>query len=237
VPSTHLPHLTPSATAKSTNWSGYGVTAASGKHIRFVSANFNVPDVNCTSSPVGSSGFAYAAHWVGLDGLNDKTVEQTGASGFCDSSGTPTYIVWYEMFPSPPASFTGVNPGDAMKASVFFDGSKYNLVLDDVTNGTSLNVTLGCPSGSACKNNSAEIITEDPGGAVAGGVNLADFGMINYTGATVTSTTGKHGTLASKSKYWKSTSITMVDPSGSKMAVPSALYGGQAFSVSWRSFS
>jgi hypothetical protein len=42
---------------------------------------------------------------------------------------------------------------------------------------------------------------------------------------------------ASKPKHWKSTSITMVDhPGGSKMAVPSALYGGQAFSVTWRTF-
>lgn len=237
LPSTHLPHLAPAASATSTNWSGYAVTADSGKHIRFVSANFTIPSVNCVNSPIGSSGFAYAAHWVGIDGFSDKTVEQTGVDAFCDSTGTPGYFAWYEMYPLAPVAFSGVGPGDAVNVSVYFNGSAYNLVLTDVTTGGFINVTQHCPTGSKCLNNSAEVITEDPGGAVAGGYNLADFGMANYTGATVTSTTGKHGTLSAKSKYWKSTAISMIDPAKAKMAVPSALYGGRAFDVAWRSAS
>lgn len=68
---------------------GAGKAADSGKHIRFASANFTIPSVNCANSPVGSSGFAYAAHWVGIDAFNDSTVEQTGVDAFCDSTGTP----------------------------------------------------------------------------------------------------------------------------------------------------
>ena len=51
----------------------------------------------------------------------------------------------------------------------------------------------------------------------------------------MTSLTGTHGTLAAQSKNWTSTEIVMEDAGGTMMAVPSALYGGQAFNVAWRS--
>jgi hypothetical protein len=235
LPGTHLPHLAPQMSVASSNWSGYAVAADSGVRIRFVSANFTIPSLNCANSPLGSSGFAYAGHWAGLDGFNDATAEQTGVDAFCDSSGTPAYYAWYEMYPLAPVAFTGVNPGDAIHVSVFFDGSAYNLVLTDLTTGGFINTTQPCPSGSTCRNKSAEVITEDPGGAVAGGFNLADFGMANYTGASVTSLTGTHGTLAAQSKDWTSTEIVMEGTGGTMMAVPSALEGGQAFNVAWRS--
>jgi peptidase A4-like protein len=237
LPATHLPHLAPQMSVTSNNWSGYAAVADSGVRIRFVSANFNIPSLNCANSPLGSSGFAYAGHWAGLDGFNDATVEQTGVDAFCDSSGTPTYYAWYEMYPLAPVAFTGVNPGDAIHVSVFFTGSAYDLALTDLTTGGSIDTTQPCPSGSTCHNKSAEVITEDPGGAVAGGFNLADFGMANYTGATVTSIDGSHGTLAAQRNKWTSTEIIMEDSGGTMMAVPSALEGGQAFNVAWRSAS
>jgi Peptidase A4 family len=235
LPSTHLPHLAPHMSVASSNWSGYAAAADSGVRIRFVSVNFTIPSLNCANSPLGSSGSAYAAHWAGLDGFNDATAEQTGVDAFCDSSGTPAYYAWYEMYPLAPVAFTGVNPGDAIHVSVYFDGSAYNLVLTDLTTGGFINTTQPCPSGSTCRNKSAEVITEDPGGAVAGGFDLADFGMANYTGARVTSLTGTHGTLAAQPNNWTSTEIVMQDTGGTMMAVPSALEGGQAFNVTWRS--
>jgi len=235
LPGTHLPHLAPQMSVASSNWSGYAVAANSGVRIRFVSVNFTIPSLNCANSPLGSSGSAYAGHWAGLDGFNDTTAEQTGVDAFCDSSGTPAYYAWYEMYPLAPVAFTGVNPGDAIHVSVYFDGSAYNLVLTDLTTGGFINTTQPCPSGSTCRNKSAEVITEDPGGAVAGGFDLADFGMANYTGARVTSLTGTHGTLAAQPNNWTSTEIVMQDTGGTMMAVPSALEGGQAFNVAWRS--
>jgi len=235
LPGTHLPHLAPQMSVASSNWSGYAVAANSGVRIRFVSVNFTIPSLNCANSPLGSSGSAYAGHWAGLDGFNDATAEQTGVDAFCDSSGTPAYYAWYEMYPLAPVAFTGVNPGDAIHVSVYFDGSAYNLVLTDLTTGGFINTTQPCPSGSTCRNKSAEVITEDPGGAVAGGFDLADFGMANYTGARVTSLTGTHGTLAAQPNNWTSTEIVMQDTSGTMMAEPSTLEGGQAFNVTWRS--
>jgi hypothetical protein len=219
--------------------SGYAAETVAGVRFRFVAADFNVPSVNCANSPPGSSGYATASHWVGLEDRK-ITIEQIGVDGRCDSSGTPTYVAWYQMWPlmAEYVPSTGVNPGDAIIAQVSFNASTstYNLLLKDVTTGglILINTNQKCPAGFTCRDNIAEVITEDPNGGVAGGVNLANFGMVNYTGVSVTSLDGTHGTLAAKSGRWTSTKITMTDPSGHTMASPSALYGGQAFNVTWR---
>lgn len=237
--SQRAPHAGPGPTVVHHSGSGYRAETVAGVRFRFVAADFNVPSVNCANSPLGSSGHATASHWVGLEDRK-ITIEQIGVDGRCDSSGTPTYVAWYQMWPltAEYVPSTGVNPGDAMTAQVSFNASTstYNLFLKDVTTGGGLiliNTNQKCPAGFTCRDNIAEVITEDPSGGVACGVNLADFGMVNYTGASVTSLDGTHGTLAAKSGRWTSTKITMTDPSGHTMASPSALYGGQAFNVTW----
>ena len=231
LPPTHLPHLTPHAVVSSRNWSGYAAVAKSGVRLRYVAANFTVPSVNCAASTLGSSGFAYASNWAGIDGFSSSTVEQTGVDSFCDTSGTAQYDAWYEMFPLNPVVFSGVNPGDAIAVSVYFNGTVYSLTLTDLTTGGKVQTSQPCPQGSTCRNSSAEIITEDPGNAEPT-VDLADFGMANITGAAVTSVSGTRGTLAANS-LWTSTEIVMKDASKKAMAQPSALYGGQAFNVRW----
>ncbi len=191
-----------------------------------------MPAVNCSRSPVGSSGYAYVGHWVGLDGYKDGTVEQTGVDAYCDASGDATYDAWYEMYPDNSVVYAGVSPGDAITASVYWNGSAYSLSLSDLTTGGHFSVSKRCPSGSACKNSSAEVISEDPGGAVADGYNLADFAAAHYDSAAVTSRSGARGTLG-KSRQWSSSVISMTDPAGKIMARPSALSGGQAFAISW----
>jgi hypothetical protein len=156
-------------------------------------------------------------------------VEQTGVDSGCTSDGAYLYA-WYEMFPLLPVTFSGVSPGDAIQVSVYFNGSGYGLSLTDLTTGGFIQTTQACPSGSRCRNNSAEAINEDPGQAEPVN-NLADFGAANFTGATVTSRNGTHGTLNTQSGLWTSTKIIMEDSSNNVMASPSALYGGQAFNV------
>lgn len=70
-------------TASSTNWSGYAVLGSS-----FTSAqgSWIVPTANCS----GVRGEQYAAFWVGLDGYNSDTVEQTGTLSDCQGK-TPSY--------------------------------------------------------------------------------------------------------------------------------------------------
>src|ERR1700733_13746046 len=76
--------------AQSTNWSGYAGTTG-----RYTSgsASLLLPAGTC------SRGDQYAAFWVGLDGYNSTTVEQTGSEVDCIGR-TAQYYAWYEMYPA-----------------------------------------------------------------------------------------------------------------------------------------
>jgi hypothetical protein len=239
IPPTHPQDITkPANTEYSANWAGYAVVANTGQQFNMVGADFNVPSVNCAKSPLGSYGSDFASHWVGIDGYSSATVEQTGASAYCDSTGTPTYYVWYEMYPLNPVAFTGVSPGDAVRATVTYNSTAntYHMNLTDVTTGAAVTSTQACPKGSTCLNSSAEVMTEAPGGGVASGVNLADFAMANFTATRVTDLAGLSGTL-SASTDWTSSNIIMEDPNGAALATPSGLYGGRSFNTTWNSAS
>ena len=116
-------HGGPANAASSTNWSGYA--AASGTY-KNVSATWNEPTGTCSGSA------KYSSFWVGLDGYNSSTVEQTGSEVDCSGS-TPRYYSWYEMYPAYPVNFSNpVSPGDKFYGSVTFSGgSSYTLVLKD----------------------------------------------------------------------------------------------------------
>ncbi len=236
LPRTVLPHLARNTTDVSQNWSGYAAVAKANVALRYVTSTFTVPSINCAKVAIGSAGQTYAAEWVGLDGFSSSTVEQTGVDSFCDSSSGPaTNQAWYEMYPLDPVVFSGVSPGDKIWVSVYYNSttSEYQLFLDDETTGSTMQTDQPCPSGSACDRNSAETIEEDPGGSVAGGINLADFGTVNFASSDVTARDGLHGTLAA-SKLWTTTEIIMQDSSGNDMATPSALTdSGAAFSITW----
>ena len=70
--------------SQSTNWSGYAATG----RFTSVSATWTEPAGHCTSAT------RYASFWVGLDGFNSNTVEQTGSDVDC-SGGSPVYYSWY----------------------------------------------------------------------------------------------------------------------------------------------
>ena len=120
-------HGGPANAASSTNWSGYA--AASGTYTS-VSANWTEPTGTCSGSA------KYSSFWVGLDGYNSSTVEQTGSEVDCSGS-TPEYYSWYEMYPAYPVNFSNaVSPGDQFYGSVTFNGgSSYTLVLKDTDQG------------------------------------------------------------------------------------------------------
>ena len=112
---------------KSTNWSGYAVHTSK---YRNVSATWIQPAAKCPFPKAKQ----YAAFWVGLDGYNSNSVEQTGTDSDC-SGHTPHYYGWYEMFPAAPVFFkTLVKPGNEMSASVTFSGTDtYTLVLKNLS--------------------------------------------------------------------------------------------------------
>jgi hypothetical protein len=200
----------------STNWSGYVLTGGSGAFTS-VSSSWTEPAASC------GSGTQYAAFWVGLDGYNSDSVEQTGSDSDC-SGGTPDYYGWYEMYPADPVYFTNpVAPGDSMSASVAVSGTSYTLTLTDSTQDWTQTEN---ETGSFA-NSSAEVITEAPSSA-QGPLPLADFGTINYSGASA------NGTSMSSQDP---TSITMVGGSGNQLDSTGAIDGSGDFSNTWQAAS
>jgi hypothetical protein len=207
-----IAHGGPAEAAQSTNWSGY---AAHSKKYTKVSSSWVEPTAHC---PGGSQ---FSSFWVGLDGFNSGTVEQTGTEVDC-RNGSPTYFGWYEMFPAFPVNFSNtVRPGDHFTGSVTFNGSgHFTLVLKDVTRGWShtIHKTL-----SSAARSSAEVIAEAP--SSSGGVlPLANFGTVHFSNSKVD---GSNLGGANPTK------IIMVNGSGRAKDSVSALSGGTAFSAKW----
>ncbi|MGC2035583.1 MAG: G1 family glutamic endopeptidase, partial [Thermoplasmata archaeon] len=76
---------------KTTNWAGYAATGSAGT-VTKASANWIVPTVTCNSS------YSLALFWVGIDGYNTGTVEQTGTWDEC-YEGSAYYGAWWELYP------------------------------------------------------------------------------------------------------------------------------------------
>jgi Peptidase A4 family len=213
-------------TVASSNWSGYTVTGRAGA-FRSVSASWVQPAAHCA----GVAGHRYAAFWVGLDGFNSRSVEQTGSDTDCVRN-RPTYYGWYEMFPAAPVFFRNpVRAGDHMSASVTFGGAGrgYALVLRDSTRRWTQ--TIIKHQGGLARS-SAEVITEAPATVDQNGnvriLPLADFGRIGYAGGRV------NGTLL---RLLRPTRILMFDASRRPMDTTSLIGSADAFGNTWiRSF-
>jgi hypothetical protein len=214
-------------TTTSTNWSGYAVTGTS-----FTSAqgSWIVPTATC------SSGDQYAAFWVGIDGYNSKTVEQTGTDSDCDGKN-PSYYAWYEFYPHPSFEITSlaIKPGDRMSASVVYSGSEFTITIEDVTTGKSFTKSAAV---SKAVRSSAEWIAEAP--SSIGVLPLADFGTVLF-GEDNTSVTGTcyatdSATSGAIGAFSTIEEITMESKKNVKEATPSGLSGdGTSFSVTWDS--
>jgi Peptidase A4 family len=185
------PPTLPSLEAYPGNWAGYVDIADSGKTFTYVGATFTIPKldaaqkIQCVAGArKAKAGDSYASYWVGLDGNTDRTVEQVGVETYCTADGYTGAFALYEMYPRNAVESTiETNPGDKIVVDVtYLDDDKYGLYLHDVTNGQFFDVVEACPS--TCNRNSAEVITEDPGGDPPDYV-LADYGSVNYSGVSV----------------------------------------------------
>jgi hypothetical protein len=199
------------STATSENWAGYALAGNAGTFTN-VSASWTEPAVTCTATDTFSS------FWVGLDGDGTDTVEQTGTEADCDG-GAATYQGWFEMFPNVPVFYDNpVDPGDAMSASVVADGGgEFTLTLTDSTRGWTQTTKQ---TSDTAQLGSAEVIAEAPSNGTV--LPLSDFGTVNFTDATV-----DNNAIGNEDP----TAVTMVSANGVAEATPSALTGGNAFTV------
>ncbi|MEM3671405.1 MAG: G1 family glutamic endopeptidase [Thermoprotei archaeon] len=227
------------ASGQSLNWAGYAVTSSAGS-VTSVSGSWKVPTVSCAKKS------SYAAFWVGIDGFNDNTVEQTGVLAQC-SSGSATYSAWYEFYPASPvyaSSSDAVKPGDIMSASVTYSssGNCFTTTLTDVTEGWTY--TSPCTAVTGAQRSSAEWITERP--AIGNSLTtLADFGTAyygyDYTSVSSTNYVTINGvTTPMGSSTGTLNSITMVSsgPGSKTLASPSPVSSDYtSFSVTYASSS
>jgi len=201
--------------AESTNWSGYAGTTGT---YTSVSASWTQPAGKC------SRGDQYAAFWVGLDGYNSNSVEQTGSDVDCIGR-TAHYYAWYEMYPNPSVTYSNtVRAGDHFNASVTYEGNNsYSLFIADTTQGWS-HTTVQSLSGAP--RSSAEVIVEAPCCTFSGGIlPLTDFGTMSFTGSDANgSAIGNAGGV---------TEIIMVDNAGRDKDSISSLSGGTSLSATW----
>jgi len=215
----------------STNWSGYAVRGTPGS-VSDVKGSWVVPGIvgTCPSTD------AHSSFWVGIDGLNSPTVEQTGTESAC-INGSPAYFAWYELFPRPSVKINTItlHPGDVVTAEVQFSNNKFNVSITDVTTGTSFSRSIHV-NGAA--RSSAEWIAEAPSSR-AGQLPLANFGTVmfgqDYTGvlgtcsATIGSVSSPLGTFAATGVV-----ISMAKPSLIFLARPTPVSRDKtSFTVIW----
>ena len=197
----------------SENWAGY---AAAGNQGAFtsVAASWAQPAVTCGAAQTFSS------YWVGLDGDGTPTVEQTGTEADCDG-GAAVYQGWFEMFPAAPVFYDNpVQAGDAMSASVTGNGDgTFTLTLADATQGWT---QITQQASNQAQLGSAEVIVEAPSDGNV--LPLSDFGTASFTNAAADNQPIGNADPSA---------LVMASPTAGTEATPSALSGGNAFSVTF----
>ena len=130
------------------------------------------------------------------------------------------------MFPADPVYYTDpVQPGDAMTASVTFNGTDtYTLTLTDNSEGWTENINQ---QEAGLSDSSAEVITEAPS-SETGPLPLADFNEVDYSGASA------NGESLSD---FNPDQIIMVGQSGDQLDSTSQIDGSGDFSNFWQAQS
>jgi hypothetical protein len=198
---------------QTTNWSGY---AAHGTRFTSASGSWTQPAADCGS--VSRKQYTIAAFWVGLDGFESNTVEQTGTESDC-VGGKPLYRAWYELYPRPGFLISGkVAAGDALQAEV----TQSTLKLKDTTQGWTAE-ELFLPDSLAFS--SADWIAEAPAKG-----RLTPFGSVHFESASA-STSGV-ANAAINDEAWSNDAITLVSNRGAILAEPGSLEAkGTAFTI------
>jgi hypothetical protein len=226
--------LVANGTVETYNWGGYAVT---GTGFTSAKGSWIVPTVTCSKSPN-----AWVSVWVGIDGFDSDTVEQTGTTAWCNKT-TAEYFTWYELYPAGSVTITTVpsKPGNKISAEVSYNGSEFTVEITDETTGKSFSKTQAV---SGAKRTSAEWIAESPYWVTStdfdyGILNLADFTTASfgddYTGITGTNSATDSTVSGPISDFGSAVNqITHEDYLGYTESKSSPLSkDGSSFTVTW----
>jgi Peptidase A4 family len=221
----------------STNWSGYAVHQT-GVSFRTVTATWRQPTASCAAGQR-----TYSAFWIGLGGysLTSPALEQIGTEVDCTASGRVSSSAWYELVPAASHGIRlAVRPGDMVQASVSVSGHQVALTFRDRTRRTSFVRRI---EAGTVDITSAEWIAEAPsectGDSNCQTLPLANFGTVPFSGAKVTTTSRRTGSISSP--LWSATELVLASVgrqftslAASAGAIPTALAkAGAAFAIAY----
>ena len=218
--------------AASGNWSGYvagsSSSSSSGTRFKSVAGSWVAPNANCTST---GSGSGYSAFWVGLGGAGQtQALEQAGTEANCAANGQASYYAWYELVPSAPVRVNlSVHPGDHISTRVTVQGPSVNVSLSNQTTGQSFSkqLTMSNPDVS-----SAEWIAEAPSSCDGSASSctplpLTNFGTVNFTSASATTTDGHTGSISDSN--WSTAAVSLTPGASTSGFGGVGLSTGQSF--------
>jgi hypothetical protein len=197
--------------AVSSNWSGY---VQQGGPFTSVSAQWVVPAVQPSSSPASSG------TWLGIDGVDNTSLIQTGTAQET-ASGQTIYYAWWETLPAAATQLWPVAPGDTMQASVTETSQDHwTIAIQDVTSHQvfSNNVVYSTPG------TSAEWIEEAPSDGQSI-LTLANYGSVQFNHLTSNTVPPPAASLDA---------VDMIDSSQTVISHPGAYdSGANAFTVTY----
>ncbi|CZR50188.1 related to aspergillopepsin II precursor [Phialocephala subalpina] len=165
------------------NWAGSVITTTG---VKEVTGTFTVP----TPSSEGSG-----SAWVGIDGDSCQTaILQTGID-WTNSGGDITYDAWYEWYPDYAYDFSSsdisLSAGDSITVTVKATSETGGTaVIENTTTGETVKHTFSGEGseGDLCEYDAEWIIEDFESGDSL--VSFADFGTVEFTGATATTSSG-----------------------------------------------
>jgi len=208
---------------ESDNWAGYAVVGNAFTEAR---GSWTVPRVNCRVTPNGAASF-----WVGIDGWDNNTVEQTGTESQCNGIELVTYA-WYEFAPKTGVTIKNmrVTPGEDMEAKVHYNGSRFVVTIVDLTTGKYFRTSAAVPR---AKRASAEWIAESNGYSGLPDFDAVGFGS-DFTRAADTNAATDATTSGPIVAFGKRVQVAILGHKDVDEAVPSFLsFDGSSFSVTY----
>src|SRR5258708_10126509 len=206
----------------SQKWAGYAALADGRKEFRYVAADFIVPSPPNVCRGHDQPGGVTTTQWIGLGGYNRGITERIGVFEHCDFMNDAEFEFW--AFYSGKFSGTffgcveshgstcpgGVEGGDRVELSVYYNSRGYRLMLRDVTKKISNTVyERRC---SKCRRKSAEVISL--AASTAPNPPLTLLSNVSLSGVRVTSADGKHRTMAPRPRDWTAAEISRLVSAG-----------------------